>query len=147
MRIIVIENDTYNLIPNVMEVAAGKKPYLSIFGNHYKTKDGTGIRDYLHVNNLTQAYIKVFEYVANKKRILILNFGTGKGYSVFEILNMSKKITESKIYYKIKNFRMGDPDKLIASSLLAKNLIDWRYPNSSLGQILESTWSIYKSNK
>ena len=90
-RIKGFEINSKNLIPNVMEVAIGLKPYLPIFGNQYKTKDGTGVRDYVHVNDLAKAHIKALEYLTNEKKDLIINLGTEQGYSVMEILKAAKK--------------------------------------------------------
>ena len=145
-RIKGLEINSKNLIPNVMEVAIGLKPYLPIFGNQYKTKDGTGVRDYVHVNDLAKAHIKALEYLINKKKDLIINLGTEQGYSVMEILKAARKITEINIPYKIENFRPGDIESAMASCVLAKDKIGWTYPNSSLEKIIESTWKVYKDS-
>ena len=145
-RIKGIEINSKNLIPNVMEVAIGLKPYLSIFGNQYITKDGTGIRDYVHVNDLANAHIKALEYLNTKKKNLVINLGTERGYSVMDILKMARKVTKVDICYQIENSRTGDIDSVMANCALAKNQIGWTCPNSSLKKIIESTWNIYKNN-
>ena len=145
-RIKGFEINSKNLIPNVMEVAIGLKPYLPIFGNQYKTKDGTGVRDYVHVNDLAKAHIKALEYLKNKKKDLIINLGTEQGYSVMEILKAAKKITKINIPYKIENSRPGDIESATANCALAKDQIGWAHPNSCLDKIIESTWNMYNSN-
>lgn len=145
-RIIGPEYSSQNLIPNVMKAVLGNIPSVSIFGNQYATKDGTGVRDYVHVNDLADAHIKAFEYIINQKKNLVINLGTEQGYSVMDILKISREITGVDITYKIKNPRLGDVDQITASCIMAKNLIGWACPNSTLEKIIESTWNIYKNN-
>ena len=86
-----------NLIPKVMEVALGIKNQIEVFGDNYKTKDGTGIRDYIHVSDLASAHIKALNYLLKKKQDLILNLGTGNGHSVYDIISAVEKITGENI--------------------------------------------------
>ena len=143
-RIVGVENNPQNLIPLVMETALGKRPYLSIFGNRYATKDGTGIRDYVHVTDLAKAHISALEYIFEKRKNLIVNLGSENGFSVLDIIRMSENITKTTIRYKIDNPRHGDVDEIVASCSLAKDIIGWNQKNSSLETIIDSTWSIYK---
>ena len=143
-RIIGIENNPKNLIPIVMETAIGKRPYVSIFGNNYRTKDGTGVRDYVHVNDLATAHINSFEYLLDKKQNLTINLGSEIGYSVFDIIEITKNITKKNIRFKIDEPRDGDVAELIASCSLAKDLIGWDQMESNLERIIYTTWSIYK---
>ncbi len=143
-KIIGIEHNPKNLIPIVMETAVGKRPYISIFGNNYSTKDGTGVRDYVHVVDLAKAHINALEYLLDKKENLTINLGSETGFSVFDIIEMTEKITKKNIRYKIDNPREGDVAELIASCSLAKDLIGWNQTNSSLETIIYTTWGIYK---
>lgn len=143
-RIIGIENNPKNLIPIIMETAVGKRPYISIFGDNYNTKDGTGVRDYVHVNDLATAHINALEYLVDKKENLTINLGSETGFSVFDIIKTAKKITKKNIQYKIDDPRKGDVAELIASCSLAKDLIGWYKTNSNLETIIYSTWNIYK---
>lgn len=143
-RVIGLESSPENLIPVIMEVVIGERSFVPIYGNKYATEDGTGIRDYVHVNDLAKAHLKAIDYVNKNQKNLIINLGSERGFSVFEILKMVEKITNTKIAYKIYNPRLGDADKIVASCSLASDLIGWKKKNSSLEIIIESTWKIYK---
>ena len=110
-----IEKDPENLIPIVMEVASGKREKVKIFGNDYNTNDGTGCRDYIHVTDLAIAHIKSFEYLKNHNNIT-LNLATGDSYSVLEIINMTKEISNKDINYEFVERRDGDVEELYAKS-------------------------------
>ncbi len=133
-----------NLIPIVMETALGKRPFVSIFGSNYMTKDGTGIRDYIHVNDLAEAHIKSLKYISEKNKNLIINLGSEKGYSVIDIIKTARKITENDIQYKIENPRPGEVAELVASCSIAKSLIGWEQIDSNLEKIIKSTWAVYQ---
>ena len=143
-RIFQLEKEPCNLIPIIMETAIGKRSKLSIFGNNYDTKDGTGVRDYIHVSDIAKAHIKSFEYLYEKKKNLIINLGSERGYSVLNILSVVKDITNIKINYDIKGPRKGDVPELIASCSLAKENIGWNQDNSKIETIISSVWNIYK---
>ena len=128
-----------------MEAALGKRTYVPIFGNKHLTKDGTGIRDYIHVSDISEAHIKAVEFLFEKRKNLIVNLGSEKGFSVIDIINITKEITGVDIKYKIHNPREGDVPELVASCSLAKDLIGWSQPYSTLERIIKSTWSIYKN--
>ena len=138
------ERNPKNLIPLIMEIANTNSHYLPIYGTDYKTKDGTGIRDYVHVSDLAKAHIDTLEYIVKNKQNLILNLGSGSGFSVFEILEKAKKITKKNINYKILRRRDGDVAEVVASCALAREVIKWNPKFSNLDTILESTWEIYK---
>ena len=143
-RVLGKEKKPENLIPIIMEAAIGKRSFVKIYGDKYRTRDGTAIRDYVHVCDLAKAHIKAYEYILKKRKNLILNLGAEEGFSVFEVLNMAKRITNVEIRHKIYNSRLGDVDAMISSSDLAKNLIKWNRNYSSLRNIIQSTWKIYK---
>ncbi len=137
------EKTTANLLPIVLECAVGLREKLNIFGDDYNTLDGTGIRDYIHVNDLSNAHLKAMDYLNKNKNNLVLNLGTGHGYSVLEVIKMAKKITGKEIKHSVIDRRAGDPEKLIASSDLAKKTINWEAEHSDLEKILTSMWNLY----
>lgn len=140
-----LESNPANLIPVVMEVAAGKRETMDVFGNDYPTKDGTGVRDYIHVSDLANAHLKVFEYIDKTKQSITLNLGTGVGYSVLEIIQMTEKISQKKINYQVAPRRDGDPAELYAKSEMAENRIGWKPQFSDLETLIRSTWDLYKN--
>ena len=142
-RIIEREKVTANLLPIVLECAAGIRKEIKIFGDDFDTPDGTGIRDYIHVNDLSIAHLKAMEYLNNNNDNLVLNLGTGYGYSVLEVVKMVEKITGKNIKYSIVGRRAGDPAELIAVSNLAKKTINWEAKYSDLETILSSMWKLY----
>jgi len=144
-RVKSLEVNPQNLIPKVMEVAIGRKKQLAVYGNSYNTKDGTGIRDYIHVNDLAKAHIDSINYIFNNKENLTINLGNEIGYSVLDVISKSSEISEKKIEYRIEARREGDIGSLIANTDLAKKLIGWKPRYSDLDTIINSTWEIYKS--
>ncbi len=137
------EINPQNLIPIVMEVASGYQKHLNIYGNDYSTKDGTGMRDYIHVSDLAIGHLASLDYLSNHDEDLLINLGTGEGHSVFDVINMVKKVSNKNVDYNIVNRREGDPDTLIAGSEKAKKLINWSPKYSDLFTIIDSTWKIY----
>ena len=98
-----------------MEVAKGNKSFIPIYGNDYATKDGTGIRDYVHVSDLAAAHISALEYLRKYSKNLILNLGSETGFSVLEIIEKTKKILNIDIPYQIEKKRVGDVSKVVSS--------------------------------
>ena len=142
-RISEMEKNCANLLPIVMETAAGTREKVLIFGDDYDTKDGTGVRDYIHVNDLATAHIKAMNYLDNENKDLIVNLGTGNGYSVLDVINETKKITGMVLPYKIVERRPGDPDELFAKSHNAEDLLKWKPQYSDLETLLKSMWKMY----
>ena len=132
-----------NLIPLVMEVAKGNKSFISIYGNDYPTKDGTGIRDYVHVKDLAIAHISALKHLRRYKKNLTLNLGSETGFSVLEIIKRTKDILRVDIPYKVEQRRMGDMAKLVSSCDLAMDILKWEKKYSNLDTIIKSTWDIY----
>ena len=128
-----------------MEVASGYRERLDIFGNDYKTKDGTGIRDYVHVTDLAAAHIKAINNLNNNESLTI-NLATGQSHSVLDVIEMTKKISGKEISYDFANRRDGDPDQLFSSSTIASDLLEWEPEHSDLDTIIKDTWGVY-SNK
>ena len=115
-----------NLLPYVAKVAAGRLECLSVFGNDYDTKDGTGVRDYIHVVDLAIAHIKAIEYTENNLGIEYVNVGTGNGYSVLEIVNAFGDVWGEPIKYKIAPRRPGDIAECYADPTKALEILGWR---------------------
>lgn len=133
-------NPETHLIPIALETANNKRDYISIFGDNYDTKDGTCIRDYIHVTDLAQAHILAVKYLEQGGKSEIFNLGNGIGFSVKEVIETAKKVTKHPIPVTIENRRLGDPAKLIASSTKAKNILGWEPQYTSLEKIISSAW-------
>ena len=146
-RVKSLEINPQNLIPKVMEVAIGKKTQVAVYGNNYNTKDGTGVRDYIHVSDLARAHIDSIDYIKNENKNLTINLGNEIGYSVLDVINKSSEMSEKKIEHRIEPRREGDIGSLIANTDLAKKLIGWKPRYSDLDTIIKSTWEIYKTRK
>ena len=118
-----------NLLPYVAKVAAGQLPCLSVFGNDYDTKDGTGVRDYIHVVDLAKAHLKALERAEKITGVEHFNVGTGTGYSVFEIVRAYEKATGLKVPYKIVDRRPGDIATCYADPEKAYTVLGWKAEN------------------
>ena len=143
-RILGLEKNPANLLPIIMETAIGIRSTLQVFGNDYNTKDGTGIRDYIHVMDLADAHIKTMHYILQNNKNLIVNLATGKGHSVFDLIKKSKIITKKDIDYNVTNRREGDVESVYAISNLANKKLNWNCNYSDIDTIISSMWEIYK---
>ncbi|HIC38344.1 MAG TPA: UDP-glucose 4-epimerase GalE, partial [Candidatus Marinimicrobia bacterium] len=141
-RIHGLEKSPQNLLPIVMEVASGVRKSMDVFGDDYATKDGTGIRDYIHVNDLASAHVSALEYLQENDSFTI-NLAMGKGYSVKDVLAEAENVTGKKIKHSMVGRRPGDPPELIATSKQANELLNWEAKNSDLNTILKSMWNVY----
>ena len=142
-RIQGLEKNPANLFPIIMETVSGKRNSMDVFGNDYNTPDGTGIRDYIHVSDLATAHVKALSVIVEKKKNLIINLATGKGYSVLEVLQNTKETIGKEVNFNIVDRRPGDPAELVAVSKLANDIIDWECKYSDIKTILQSMWKIY----
>jgi UDP-glucose 4-epimerase len=129
-----------HLIPNVLAAALGHQKAIRVFGNNYPTPDGTPIRDYIHVIDLANAHIRALEYLRSGGSPDFLNLGTGRGYSVLEVIECARQVTGREIPFQIEPPRMGDPARLIADSSRAKSLLGWDPAVSELRSIVHSAW-------
>jgi UDP-glucose-4-epimerase len=125
-----------HLIPNVLKVALGQKPHVEIYGTDYETPDGTCIRDYIHIRDLSQAHILALKSTKNE----FYNLGTGGGTSVREVIDSCRKITGHKITTAEKSRRPGDPARLIAASDKIQSELGWRPQFQNIDAIIESAW-------
>jgi len=132
--------DTSHLIKRACQAAAGLSPEISIFGTDYDTPDGTCIRDYIHIEDLSYAHLLSLEYLIGKNESIILNCGYGHGYSVKEVLDTVKQIT--KIDFPVKNTkrRLGDAPIVIADNCLIRTTLKWSPKHDNLFDIIDSSW-------
>lgn len=114
-----------NLVPYIVKVANKELPYLNIFGNDYDTPDGTGVRDYIHVVDLAKGHLNSLDFIMNNKGIDYYNLGTGKGYSVLELVKTFEKVNNVEIPYKIVARRPGDIAVCYADPSYAKKVLKW----------------------
>ncbi len=114
-----------NLLPYIAKVAAGKLECLSVFGNDYDTPDGTGVRDYIHVVDLAKAHLKAIDYTAGMKGIDYINVGTGKGYSVLEMVKAFEEAWGAPVKYRIAERRPGDIAECYADPKKAREVLGW----------------------
>ena len=134
-----------HLIPLVLQVALGKREKVYIFGDDYDTPDGTCIRDYIHVIDLAQAHILALNAVDNGNKVY--NLGNGQGYSVKEVIEIARIITNHPIPAEIKERRLGDPAKLIANSEKICQDLGWKTQFPDLKSIISSAWAWHSRNK
>lgn len=137
-------NPETHLIPNILKVALGQKKYLEIYGDDYKTKDGSCIRDYIHVKDLAQAHILALMFLLKDKRSKIYNLGSENGFSVKEILEKCILVTKKIIPARVVWQRAGDPAVLIASSAKIKKELGWQPKYSGLETIIQSAWNFHQ---
>lgn len=137
------EQNPANLIPIIMETACGQRNELEIFGDDYDTPDGTCIRDYIHVNDLAKAHTAALEYINKNDKNLIVNLGSEKGYSVKEVLEITRKVTGKPIPARVADRRAGDPAKLYSSAELAKELLGWTAKYSDMETLIKTSWTVY----
>lgn len=133
-------NPETHLIPLVLQVPNGKREYISVFGNDYDTKDGTCVRDYIHVNDLAQAHILAMEYLSKGGESNIFNLGNGVGFTVKEVIETARKITNHTIPIREEERRAGDPSVLIASSEKARKVLGWKPQYADLETIISTAW-------
>jgi len=139
-------NPETHLIPIILQVALKKREKIMIFGDDYDTKDGTCIRDYIHVSDLANAHLLALERLMNGSESRIYNLGNGKGFSVKEVIETARKVTGKEIKAEIAPRRVGDPAVLVASSDKAKLELGWKPKYDSLETIIETAWIWHKNN-
>jgi len=133
-------NPETHLIPIILEVAAGVRASISVFGTDYDTTDGTCIRDYIHVMDLAHAHVLAIEYLLAGGDNTICNLGNGQGFSVNEIIEATRRVTQHEIPAINAARRAGDPAKLIASSVKAKEVLGWSPQYVDIEDIINSAW-------
>ena len=133
-------------MPYITQVAAGKLEQLGVFGDDYPTRDGTGVRDYIHVVDLAKAHVKAIDYAAERKGVEIFNIGTGTGYSVLDIVNTFMRVNNLTIPYAIKPRRAGDVAECYADATKAREILGWQ-AEKTLDDMCRDSWNWQSNNK
>lgn len=139
------ERETH-IIPIALQVAMGLRKRFILFGDDYRTKDGTCIRDYIHVVDLARAHILALKYLLKEGKSEIFNLGAGRGYSNKEVLEMVKKVTGRGFEVKLGKRRLGDPDAIYADNKKIKKVLGFEPKYSDLGTIVKTAWSWHKAH-
>ena len=139
-------NPESHLIPLILQVPNGKRDTISIYGEDYDTKDGTCVRDYIHVTDLAQAHILAVEYLVKGNESNVFNLGNGVGFTVKEVIETAREVTGHNIPSVVVPRRAGDPAVLIASSEKAKTILGWNPENTKLETIIASAWKWHKTH-
>jgi UDP-glucose 4-epimerase len=135
-----------HLIPIVLQVALGKREKIMIFGDDYNTADGSCIRDYIHVTDLADAHILAIKRLRDGGRSSVYNLGNGKGFSVKEVIEISRKVTGMSIPAEVAPRRPGDPAILVASSVKVTDELGWKPKYSGLETMIESAWNWFQKH-
>jgi len=134
-----------HLIPLILQVPLGQREFISVFGTDYPTRDGTCIRDYIHVDDLAAAHLLALQSLESHPQV-ICNLGSGEGFSVREIIDVARRVTGHPIPAREVPRRSGDPAVLVASSQRARSVLGWRPLHSDVETIVRSAWEWHKSN-
>ncbi|MBY7142880.1 UDP-glucose 4-epimerase GalE [Virgibacillus sp. NKC19-3] len=129
-----------HLIPIILQAALGQRSHITIFGEDYDTRDGTCIRDYVHVEDLTRAHLLALNHLQNGGNSDIFNLGSNQGFSVKEIIETAREVTDNDIPTQTGERRAGDPGVLIASSEKAKSKLGWKPTRTSITKIIKDAW-------
>ncbi|MDY0404809.1 UDP-glucose 4-epimerase GalE [Virgibacillus sp. 179-BFC.A HS] len=135
-----------HLVPIILQVALNQREQIAIFGDDYDTPDGTCIRDYVHVEDLIQAHLLALKYLQNGGESDVFNLGSSKGYSVKEMVDAARKVTDREIPAVIQARRAGDPSTLIASPDKAKQVLGWQPKNTAIDTIIRDAWNWHVSH-
>jgi UDP-glucose 4-epimerase len=141
-----LERNPNNLLPIIMEAAMGWRTNIQVYGNDYSTRDGTCIRDYIHVSDLATAHVLALGKLAAGTEKLMVNLGTGSGITVMEMVRKAGEICGKPIPHVIVGRREGDPPAITASATLAKEIMGWEPTLSDVGTLLRTTWAAYQAN-
>ena len=139
-------NPETHLIPIVLQVPNGQRDHVSIFGDDYSTRDGTCVRDYIHVTDLASAHILAAEYLMNGGENNVFNLGNGVGFTVKEIIDTAEKVVGKPIKCEMAARRAGDPAQLVASSEKAKTVLGWKPKYDDIETIIGSAWNWHKEH-
>jgi UDP-glucose 4-epimerase len=134
-----------NLMPYVTQVAVGKRPKLQVFGNDYDTPDGTGVRDYIHVTDLAEGHVAALRYLVDQQRSVTVNLGTGRGYSVLELVRAFEAASGRPVPYEVAPRRPGDVASVYADPSLARELLGWE-ATRDLRAMCEDSWRWQSKN-
>lgn len=135
-----------HLIPLILQVPLGKRESVSVFGDDYPTKDGTCVRDYIHVCDLSDAHILALDYLMNGGESDVFNLGNGEGFTVNEVIETARRVTGEDIPAVMCERRAGDPAQLVASSEKARSVLGWKPRFNDLDTIIETAWKWHKNH-
>jgi UDP-arabinose 4-epimerase len=134
-----------HLIPLALDAVLGRRKELVVFGNGYPTPDGTCIRDYIHVSDLARAHVRALNLLGeNGNTHLSINLGTGKGFSIFEIIRATETVTGKTIRYRIAAPREGDPPALVADPSRALSFLQWKAEHTDINETIRHAWHFHK---
>ena len=130
-----------HLIPLILDAAIGRRPQIDIFGTDYPTRDGTAVRDYIHVQDLAAAHVRAIAYLQEGGGSVAVNLGTGDGHTVREVVDAAERITGRKVPRRLVARRAGDPPELVADPRLAREVLGWQAEVSDLDTIISTAWA------
>jgi UDP-glucose 4-epimerase len=136
-----------HLIPNVLRAALGGGGALKVFGDDYATRDGTCVRDYVHVNDLASAHLKAIQFMADHDGAHLFNLGNGQGFTVLEVIEAARRVTGVEIAFERAPRRAGDPPVLVASSARAREQLGWTPQFADIGGIIDSAWRWHRQSR
>ena len=135
-----------HLIPNVLGAAAGRLPFVSVFGADYPTPDGTCVRDYIHVTDLCSAHTLALSYLKRGGKSEFINLGNGHGYSVMEVIEAARRVTGREIEVRVEAARPGDPARLVADAQKAREVLGWQTQYPELEAIVRTAWDWHQAH-
>jgi len=141
-----LEHEPNNLLPIVFETIMGRREKVEVFGTDYDTRDGSCIRDYIHVSDLADAHLRALDYLKCENQDLVVNLGTSKGLSVLEIMQIAREVSGAEFKYTLGPRRSGDPAVVLAKADLAAELLGWRAKHSDANTLLETTLRAYRQS-
>ncbi len=139
-----LEHEPKNLLPIVLETIVGRREKVEVFGTDFDTRDGSCIRDYIHVSDLADAHLKALDYLKHENQDLVINLGTSNGLSVLEIMQIAREVSGQEFNYTLGPRRAGDPAVVLAKAKLAEELLDWKPKHSDAHTLLETTLRAYR---
>ena len=141
-----LEHEPNNLLPIVLETIMGRREKVEVFGTDYDTRDGSCIRDYIHVSDLADAHLRALDYLKCENQDLVVNLGTSKGLSVLEIMQIAREVSGAEFKYTLGPRRAGDPAVVLAKADLAAELLGWRAKHSNAQTQLETSLRAYRQS-
>ncbi len=135
-----------HIIPLVLQVALGQRPLVKVFGDDYPTRDGTCVRDYIHVEDLADAHLRALVHLQSERGNLECNLGTGQGFTVREIIETARRVTGHPIPYEVAPRREGDPAVLVSGGTRAGELLGWRPERGALEDVLRDAWAFFSQH-
>ena len=141
-----LEHEPKNLLPIVLETIMGRREKVEVFGTDYDTRDGSCIRDYIHVSDLADAHLRALDYLKCENQDLVVNLGTSKGLSVLEIMQIAREVSGAEFKYTLGPRRAGDPAVVLAKADLAAELLGWRAKHSDAQTLLETSLRAYRQS-